>query len=59
MITVRIRQERNGAVHVVRVTAPSIERALEIVPGNVIFPIDPDEAFAPAGSREWIERGEF
>jgi hypothetical protein len=49
MITVRIRQRRaDGGQTVWRVTAPTIREALAVVPGEVLFPLRPEEFFAGA-----------
>jgi hypothetical protein len=57
MIRVTVEIREGALTYRVRVTAPSIERALEIAgegnPGRrvrVLFPIDPDAFFVPAGS---------
>jgi hypothetical protein len=54
-VTVEVRED--ALTYRVRVTAPSIERALEIVgkgkPGRrvrLVFPIDPEIFFVPAAS---------
>jgi len=49
MITVRIRQKRaDGGQTVWKVTAPTIQKALAAVPGDVTFPLRPEEFFAGA-----------
>jgi hypothetical protein len=49
MATVRIRQRRaDGGQTVWRVTAPTIRKALAAVPGDVVFPLRPEEFFAGA-----------
>ena len=49
MITVRIRQRRaDGGQTVWKVTAPTIHKALAAVPGDVLFPLRPEEFFAGA-----------
>lgn len=67
MITVTIRHRteprtaRTGSTRLVRVTAASIHSALRLVPGEVVFPIEPERYFAPAeGERVemlWAEGG--
>ena len=49
MVTVRIRERRaDGGQTVWRVTAPTIRKALAAVPGDVVFPLRPEEFFAGA-----------
>jgi hypothetical protein len=49
MITVRIRERRaDGGQTVWKVTAPTIRKALAAVPGDVLFPLRPEEFFAGA-----------
>ena len=58
MICVSVESREGALTYQVRVTAPSIERALEIVrevkPGRrrvrFLFPIDPDAFFVPAAA---------
>jgi hypothetical protein len=57
MICVTVEIREGALTYRVRVTAPSIERALEIVGGGkrgrrvrLAFPIDPEAFFVPAGS---------
>jgi hypothetical protein len=57
MISIRVQKRRGEATVRFRVTAPSIERALEIAGegARVVFPIDGEEFFASeadASSRE-------
>jgi hypothetical protein len=49
MVTVRIRERRaDGEQTVWKVTAPTIRKALAAVPGDVLFPLRPEEFFARA-----------
>jgi hypothetical protein len=49
MITVRIRERRaHGGQTVWKVTAPTIQKALAAVPGDVVFPLQPEEFFTGA-----------
>lgn len=65
MITVIIEQKRGAFTRRVRVTAPSIERALQISGGSeasgaearVVFPIDGEAFFAPPTASEGIDFG--
>ena len=57
MIRVTVEAREGALTYRVRITAPSIERALEIVgkgkPGRrvrLVFPIDPEIFFVPAAS---------
>lgn len=47
MIRVSIKQVEGTASRIVSVSAETIERALEIVPGEVVFPIEPEAFFTP------------
>jgi hypothetical protein len=50
VITVRMeRTNETGAKIVVRVTAKDLVTAARLVPGSVIFPIDPEEFFSGSG----------
>jgi hypothetical protein len=55
VICVRIKRvSKSGARVVWLVTVPTILRALELVPGEVIFPLNTDEFFrfqSPGGAR--------
>lgn len=53
MITVRVVSEERGVRRVVRVTAKDIAAAARLVPGSVMFPIDPEEFFRGAGPEEF------
>jgi hypothetical protein len=62
MVRVTVEVREDALTYRVRVTAPSIERALEIVgkekPGrrvHLVFPIDPDIFFVPAASGARME----
>ena len=69
MITVTIEQKKGAFTRRVRVTAPSIERALQIsggeasageanaTPARVVFPIDGEAFFAPPAASEGIDFG--
>lgn len=69
MITVTIEQKRGAFTRRVRVTAPSIERALQIsgseasadeanaTQARVVFPIDGEAFFAPPAASEGIDFG--
>ena len=57
MICVTVEIREGALTYRVRITAPSIERALKIVGGGkpgrrvrLVFPIDPEAFFAPAGT---------
>ena len=56
MIRVTVEIREGALTYKVRVTAPSIERALEITEGKVdrrvrlLFPIDPEAYFVPEAS---------
>ena len=57
MVRVTVEVREGALTNLVRVTAPSIERALEIAgqrkPGRtvrLVFPIDPEVFFVPAAS---------
>lgn len=52
MITVTIKREGlNGARTFVRVTAESIERALTLCSGEVVFPLSTEEFFSKSSER--------
>ena len=62
MIRVTVEVREGALTYRVRVTAPSIERAIEIggegKPGRrvrLVFPIDPEVFFVPAASGTWRE----
>ena len=62
MVRVTVEVREDALTYLVRVTGPSIERALEIVgkgkPGrrvHLVFPIDPEIFFVPAASGARME----
>jgi hypothetical protein len=56
MITVRIREGRaDGGQTVWKVTAPTIRKALAAVPGDVVFPLQPEEFFTGGSVRQKVE----
>lgn len=64
MITVTVEQKRGAVTRRVRVTAPSIERALQIsghgkngTEARVVFPIDGEAFFAHPAAPEGIDFG--
>jgi hypothetical protein len=55
MISIRVEKRREQATVRFRVTAPSIERALELAGegARVVFPIDGQEFFADKANAPW------
>jgi hypothetical protein len=57
MIRVAVEIRERTVVRRVRITAESMERALELCDGNArdIFPIEPEPLFAPKSAAGWVK----